>query len=239
VTVPRLPVARRLGSAIASGLSLAFLVVVALVVVNLAARTGPASQDPSAAPSIAAAAGANEPDATDIPTPSPTPTPPTPEPTASPTLEPTPEPTAEPTAKPTPRPTPKPTKKPTPDPEPEGTPRVTSASGSFGQTLTVQGIDVRVSPRAPSDDPTIRCGGDEIVSYDIRITWPHAGDAEEPYVEVGGKPSGTLWFDGPTPFKSGVDYVVSTCHRPSDSNKVKVELSPPGSPIIYLRWSFH
>ena len=45
-------------------------------------------------------------------------------------------------------------------------------------------------------------------------------------------------FDGPAPMRSGAEYVVTTCKRPSDSNKVKVEISPPGSPIIYYRWYF-
>ena len=47
-----------------------------------------------------------------------------------------------------------------------------------------------------------------------------------------------LQFDGPSPFRSGSDYVVTTCKRPSDSDKVKVEISPAGSPIIYYRWYF-
>ncbi len=69
--------------------------------------------------------------------------------------------------------------------------------------------------------------------------WPHAGDAEEPWVAVGEKPWNALTFDGPSPFKSGADYVVSTCHRPADSDDVMVEISPPGSPIIDYRWYFH
>jgi hypothetical protein len=55
---------------------------------------------------------------------------------------------------------------------------------------------------------------------------------------VGSKPWNVLQFDGPLPFRSGVDYIVSTCHRPSDSDKVMVEISPPGSPLIYYRWYF-
>ncbi len=52
------------------------------------------------------------------------------------------------------------------------------------------------------------------------------------------KPWNVLQFDGPSPFKSGSDYVVTTCKRPTDSDKVMVEISPPGSPIIYYRWYF-
>ncbi len=166
------------------------------------------------------------------------------EPTSAPTAEPTSAATPKPTAKPL-QPTPRPTVKPTHDPTPEGTPRITSRSGSFGQTLTVQGIAVRVARAAPqtgaincvTDDPDAQ-GWTEIVSYELTMTWPDGGHAEEPWVAVGAKPWNALTFDGPSPFRSGADYIVSTCHRPSDSDKVKVEISPPGSPIIYYRWYF-
>lgn len=169
------------------------------------------------------------------------------EPSAEPPATPVPEPTAEPPA-PTPlraKPTPKPTAKPTYDPTPEGTPRITTKSGSLGQTLTVQGVSARVAQTAPkegalkcvADDPD-RQGWTELVSYDLTMTWPDAGDAAEPWVAVGAKPWNVLQFDGPSPFKSGADYVVSTCHRPADSDKVMVEISPPGSPIVYYRWYF-
>jgi hypothetical protein len=166
---------------------------------------------------------------------------PTTEPTFAPTAEP-PTPTPKPTAKPTSRPTPKPTH----DPTPEGTPKITTKSGSFGQTLTVQGITTRVAKTATkqgalncvTDDPE-RQGWTELVSYDLTMSWPDAGDAEEPWVAVGAKPWNVLQFDGPSPFKSGADYIVSTCHRPGDSDKVMVEISPPGSPLIYYRWYFH
>ena len=55
---------------------------------------------------------------------------------------------------------------------------------------------------------------------------------------VGSKPWNVLQFDGPSRFTSGSDYVVTTCKRPSDSDRVMVEISPPGSPIIYYRWYF-
>jgi hypothetical protein len=48
-----------------------------------------------------------------------------------------------------------------------------------------------------------------------------------------------LQFGGPSPFRSGSDYIVSTCHRPSDSEAVMVEISPLGSPLIYYRWYFN
>lgn len=149
--------------------------------------------------------------------------------------------TPKPTAKPTPTPTPKPTR----DPTPEGTPRITTRSGSFGQTLTVQGVAARIAKTTARDgalscvtDDLDRQGWTEIVSYQLKMTWPDAGDAEEPWLAVGSKPWNVLQFDGPLPFRSGVDYIVSTCHRPSDSDKVMVEISPPGSPLIYYRWYF-
>ena len=52
------------------------------------------------------------------------------------------------------------------------------------------------------------------------------------------RPWNVLQFDGPSPFKSGADYIVSTCKRPSDSDKVMVEISPPGSPMNLVRWYF-
>ena len=88
-----------------------------------------------------------------------------------------------------------------------------------------------------TDDPD-RQGWTEVVSYELTMTWPDAGDAEEPWFAVGAHPWNVLQFDGPSPFKSGADYVVTTCHRPSDSDKVMVEIAPPGSPLIYYRWFF-
>ena len=42
-----------------------------------------------------------------------------------------------------------------------------------------------------SDDPE-RQGWTEVVSYEISMTWPDAGDAEEPWVAVGSKPWNVL-----------------------------------------------
>ena len=166
-------------------------------------------------------------------------------PSPNPTSYAAPTPMLEPTPKPTPKPTAKPTPKPTHDPTPEGTPRITTRSGSFGQTLTVQGVTARVARTSAregalacvTDDPD-RQGWTEVVSYELTMTWPDPGDAEEPWFAVGSKPWNVLQFDGPSPFRSGADYIVSTCHRPADSDKVMVEISPPGSLTIYFRWFF-
>ena len=91
--------------------------------------------------------------------------------------------------------------------------------------------------RCVTDDPDAQ-GWTEVVSYELRMTWPDAGDAEEPWFAVGSRPWNVLQFDGPSPFSSGADYIVSTCKRPSDSDKVMVEISPPGSPMILHRWYF-
>ena len=226
--------------------------VIGVVVIAFIGLRGP-STEPSATPtappvavvgaaSTATAEPVASPDATGIV-----------EASAYPSIEPTSPPTAEPTSAVTPKPTakalpsaPKPTVKPTHDPTPEGTPKITTRSGSFGQTLTVQGIAVRVARAAPqtgamncvTDDPE-RQGWTELVSYELTMTWPDAADAEEPWVAVGAKPWNAVTFDGPLRFRSGADYIVSTCHQPSDSDKVMVEISPPGSPIIYFRWYFH
>jgi hypothetical protein len=247
---PSLP--RRLPSVVGGGLSLVFLIGVGVVVAGLGGRTAlPDASSPAPSAVAIGAVSTEAADPTAAPSPSPTVGPtaaPTAEPTAPPTAEPTaepPDPTAKPTQKPTAKPTAKPTPRPTHDPAPEGTPKITTKSGSFGQTLTVQGIDVRVAKttayedaiRCVTDDPD-RQGWTEVVSYELSMSWPDAGDAEEPWFAVGAHPWNALQFDGPSPFKSGADYIVSTCHRPSDSDKVMVEISPPGSPIIYYRWYF-
>ena len=249
MSVPSPTPIRRLVSGTGGVLRIVALLVGALVIAVYG--LGNRSVDPTAPPSIppaaivgAATASALEP-STAPPEPTATPTV-EPSDAATPTaIEPTPEPTPNATPKPTPKPAPKPTPRPTHDPAPEGTPRVTTASGSFGQTLTVLGVTARVARTAAqagalscvTDDPE-RQGWTEVVSYELVMTWPDAGDAEEPWVAVGSKPWNVLDFDGPSPFKSGSHYVVSTCHRPSDSDKVKVEISPPGSPLIYYRWYF-
>jgi hypothetical protein len=160
-----------------------------------------------------------------------TPRPPTPVPTDTPPPA-TPKPTLRPTAKPTP--------KPTPDPEPEQRPEVRTATGSFGQTLTLDGVKVRMDRRDPSQDPGIRCGTsddpetqgyDDIVSYDLRVTWPNPADASEPWIAVGSTPYFVLWFDPLV--KSGVDVVFSTCKRKDDSFKTMVEFAPNGDDVVH------
>jgi hypothetical protein len=166
-------------------------------------------------------------------------------PSVEPTATPTAKPTAQPTAKPTTKPTAKPTAKPVVGSEPEGTPKITTAKGSFGQTLTVQGITVTMTRREPapglatcgtSDDPQ-KQGYTEAVAYELTMTWPKASSAETPWIAVGKDPYFVNWFD-PEPVKSGVTHVFATCKRPADSYKAMVEISPPGSPIIYYRWYF-
>ena len=229
--------------------------VVGVLVVAVFGLGNRGTAGPSTPPTavVVPAAGAAQSDPTPSPASPMPPATPIDPPTSAPTAVPTPAPAVDPAPDPTPKPTPKPTTrtaakatpKPTHDPTPEGTPRITTDSGSFGSTLTVRGITVRVAKTAPQDgalncvtDDPDRQGWTELVSYELTMTWPDAGDAEEPWVAVGSKPWNVLNFDGPSPFKSGADYVVSTCHRPSDSDKVKVEISPPGSPLIYYRWFF-
>jgi outer membrane biosynthesis protein TonB len=245
---------RRLASGFGGSLRILVLLVGAMIVavIGLGSRTADRSAAP--APSFVAVVGAAATGTAGPPTASPTPessttTEPTADATAAPTGEPTAAPASTPTSAPIPkattRTTPRPTPRPTHDPTPEGTPRTTTRSGSFGQTLTVQGVTARVARTAArdgalscvTDDPD-RQGWTELVSYELRMSWPDAGDAEEPWVAVGSKPWNVLQFDGPSPFTSGADYVVSTCHKPADSDKVMVEISPPGSPLIYYRWFF-
>ena len=227
-----------------------------LAVVLLAGGRTPPAADASTAPSpSAAAAAAPSTEPTEVstssvsPTPAVTPSPtleatpeptpqPTPEPTPEPTDRPTPEPTARPTPDPTPEPTPKPTKAPTPDPKPEPTSRIASKHGSFGETMTIDGIKVRVSPREPYGD-TVNCASGkytEKVSFDLTMIWPDPSDAEPPWVAVGPKPFNVNWFF-PEPVRSG-DMIFSGCIRPGDSNDVMVEYSPPGVSMTLLRWYF-
>ena len=248
---------RRLASGFGGSLRILVLLIGAMVVaiIGLGSRStnAPATPSPSLLAAVGPATTATAAASTAAPTPesqlaSAAPAEPSVEPTPGPTPEPTAEPTVKPTPRttprPTPRPTPKPTPKPTHDPAPEPTPQITTRSGSFGQTLTVQGIATRVARTAArdgalacvTDDPD-RQGWTELVSYELTMTWPDPGDAEEPWFAVGSRPWNVLQFDGPLPFRSSADYVVSTCHRPGDSDKVMVEIAPPGSPTLY-RWYF-
>lgn len=254
VTPP--PPFRRLLALLVQGVAVVLVVAVGAVALSLGSRTA-VEPDATASPvATATDITAAEPSATSSPRQSTVPSSPAPvggEPTSSVTVAPTPkltldptvDSTPKPTAKPTPTPTPQPTPKPEPDPEPEGTPIITTASGSFGQTLDVQGIRVLVDTTAPkegalacvSDDPD-RQGWTDLTSYTLTMTWPDASEAQEPWFAVGKQPWNVIQFDGPSPFKSGADYIVTTCRKPGDSNKVMVEISPPGSPLIYLRWYF-
>jgi len=176
------------------------------------------------------------------------PTPSIAEPSAEASTAAEPSPTPAPTARPTPAPTKRPaTPKPVVDPAPEPTPRIGRVSGSFGQTLTVDGISVRLSPRPPSDDPLVRCGltddpemqgFTEIVSFDLRVTWSKPSEANEPWIGIGTTPFNVLWFDSQGPFTSGVEYVFSTCHRPADSDKARVVISPDGEPVRQDEFTF-
>ena len=107
-----------------------------------------AADDPAATPSPSAASSnaAVVPNSSRPPVASVEPSAVLPTPTPAVKPPPTPAPTPPPTPAPTPRTTPRATLRvsqpPTPDPEPEGTPKVYTASGSLGQTLTVQGVSV-------------------------------------------------------------------------------------------------
>lgn len=216
-------------------------VIVVLAAVVLSTGRGPVAT--VAPPSLAAGpvAGASDPATSGPPTASPTEVPsPTKAPSASPTAtpDPTPPPTAEPTPKPTPKPTPRPTKAPPPAPEPEGTPAVYSASGSFGQTLTVQGVSVTMDR---IETPAAYVGSCENVSretyaYSFRMNWNNPPSGIEPWIAVGAHPYNSLSFE--PGWAVNTDIVVVLCHQPGDSDKVLVESSPPGSPIIYYRWRF-
>ena len=134
--------------------------------------------------------------------------------------------------------------RPTHDPAPEPTPWLGKVSGSFGSTLTVGGVTAYLEPRAPSSDP--RCvSGDpsmrdytEIVSYDLRMTWPASAEVIQPFLAVGASPYfNANWFD-PSGFESGVTYVVSTCVRLGDSDEALIERESNGGPPRSYRFSF-
>lgn len=245
VTALRRTLAALLGAARGGVSVVAFLVVIGALVWLLVGRQAQVSGATTSQPTLLAAAS-DEPSSMPL-DPAPTPqlgasevaTSPA---SSEPTLEATADPTATPvpaTPKPTPRPTPRPTSNPTHDPAPEPTPRLGTASGSFGQTLSVDGVKVRMSLRDPSQNPPINCGTSDdpamqgytdIVSYDLRITWPDPADATEPWIAVGATPYHSLWFDPQV--ASGVDVVFATCKRPADSFKAMVELAPNGDPVL-------
>lgn len=189
-------------------------------------------------PSTGAVPASAPPPGSASPAPS-TPAPSTPaKPPASPVLERTPAPAR--TATPVPESTPPQV----PDPAPEGTPMVTTARGSFGATLTVQGVRATAIAVEPdpgllnlcaTDDPE-RQGWTELVAYRITLVWPDPGDAQEPWVAVGTRPWNVLSWEPAV--ASGVPAILTTCHRPGDSAAILIELSPPGSPLIYYRWYF-
>lgn len=192
------------------------------------------SLSPSLEPSVAPTPGRTEPATQTVA--------PTATTTAEPALTPTPRPAATPapaTPSPTQKPAPKPTSAPTHDPAPEPTPRIWVVSGSFGQTLSVDGVQVRLDRREPSQDPLIQCGSREVVSYELRITWADPADAMEPWIAVGENPFNVLWFSPQGTFASGTDYIVSTCKRSTDTFKAMVELAPEDAPVRMQRFSFH
>jgi hypothetical protein len=81
-------------------------------------------------------------------------------------------------------------------------------------------------------------GFTEAVGYDLRITWSKPSEASEPWIGVGSTPFNVLWFDPEGSFKSGVDYVFETCHRPADSDRAKVVISPDGAPPRQFEFTF-
>jgi hypothetical protein len=155
--------------------------------------------------------------------PLPTPAPPTPASTATPTV--------------------KPTVKPVVDPRPEGTPIISTARGSFGQTLVVDGVQLRIVRVTPDPSLLSLCRSDDpesperstLAAFELTMTWPDAGDASEPWVAVGRKPWHATGWD--PQIASGRPSIVTTCVLPDETNpSVKIEWSPDGSPIRYLRW---
>jgi len=237
--------------------SAVLLVAVAIGVTALAQGRGEAAPPPSPGTAAAAAslgagqslaAPATTPESSVHPIATPPAELPSPSPTTPPAVTSIPDPT--PTERPTPPPTKRPstpTPPPVPDPNPEPTPRIRTATVAFGQSRALEGITAYLSPREPSqtpicgtsDDPEMQ-GFTEAVSYDLRITWTDPSDANEPWIAVGKTPYNTLWFEPEgRSFKSGADYVFSTCKRPADSSSAMIEVQTPHNdpPRIY-RWYF-
>lgn len=232
---------------------LATLAVIAVVVgVLVAGRATPPAGAAETPPPLALASGPDgspaEPGAaaTASPDPSPSLVPPSVEPATEP-------PTAQPTPDLTPAPTERParTTHPTATPTPRPTPviHLFKASGSFGETLVVKGIAVRVVPTEPdpsllrlcvTDDPEMQ-GWTELRAYRLTMTWPHVADAEEPWAGVGAHPYNVLNFDPPV--ASGVTTTVTLCHRPEDTERVQIGLGGKSGPdeilveyYLYFSW---
>lgn len=252
---PHVTRVRRLLRGTEGVVSAVLLVAVAIGVAALAQGRGEAAPPPSLSAAAAAASGAyaqslaapaTTPEWSVHPVPTPQVELSSPSPTAPPAVTsiPDPTPTERPTAAPTKRP---PTPPPVPDPNPEPTPRIRTATVAFGQSRTLEGITAYLSPREASQTPI--CGTSdapemqgftEAVSYDLRITWADPSDANEPWIAVGKTPYNALWFEPEGRFfKSGVDYVFSTCKRPADSSSAMIEVQPPGNdPPRIDRWYF-
>lgn len=127
---------------------------------------------------------------------------------------------------------------------------ISRASGSFGETLQLEGVSVFLNNRAPTTEHTIRCdyelalstGYTELVSYDMIVVWTVEIDTSWPTIFVGTTPPGLGgWFEGPTSFQSGVAYVTSHCKMPSDPNVATVTIGPFQNrvPAFYWEFSFH
>jgi hypothetical protein len=235
-----LPAVVRAGSGLV--VVVVFVALGAVLVLGRPGTAGPADPDPSALETAVAAAQASTvPTGTGVATMAPS----TGAEPASPTpaQEPLPTPALPTPAPPTPAPTVKPTTKPVADPLPEGTPIISTARGSFGQTLVVDGVALRIVRVAPdpslmnlcwSDDPE-RPARSTLASFELTMTWPDPRDASEPWVAVGRKPwHATGWEPR---IASGRPSIVTTCVLPDETApSVKIEWSPDGSPIRYLRW---
>lgn len=124
---------------------------------------------------------------------------------------------------------------------------ISRASGSFGETLQLEGVSVFLNTREPTTEPTIRCDYDlavstgytELVSYDMVVVWTVQIADTWPTIFVGTTPPGLGgWFEGPTSFQSGVAYVTSHCKMPSDPNVATVTISPFQNHVPLFSWEF-
>ncbi len=244
---------RSVGRRILRGLSIVVetVAVLALLVGVLAfGRSSLGSASTSGAPSTALAADASgAADATGLPS-SP------PERAVTQSLEPvTTEPTGSPSASPSPSTSPSTSPSPTvPAPRrtpkpvvsgPDPTPVYLTASGAYGDTLTVRGIRVRAVLAQPdqqfagmcvSTDPE-RQGWTELVAVEATIWFPSEDLVQVPLYEIGAHPNLGAFTEEAT-HPSGVPYLVTMCHQPGDNLHLRVLMGTSGTPMTELYWLF-
>jgi hypothetical protein len=113
------------------------------------------------------------------------------------------------------------------------------ASGSFGDTLELQGVSVWLVPAVPVADSSGICDTGEpasepryIVGYRLRVDWGVEAKLHAPGITVGKEDWHATGFSDPFPFRGGIVYDVWTCNQDDDTGQVTVSF-PMDWPFPY------